>query len=293
MNRSTAHPNLLPSLAVAICGAMWGGFWYPLRWLESAGLGGAWVSVIFFAIAALSPLPWMLRRDAWCGFAEQLPSGILMGTAFAFYTVSLVLTDVIHAILLFYLTPLWSTLAGLVLLGEKVTLNRAIAMALGFAGMVFILGFEQGLPIPRNAGDWIALVSGMLWAAGTLRSYQRPTKGVALTVLSFCTGGFAASLVTVGVAWGLDSPISSIANFGVVLPWAIIFALIFFVPPNFLILWAAQRIDPGRVGILLMTEVLAGAVTAALFSGEVFGVMELTGTLLILCAGLVEVLGRK
>ena len=118
MNRSTAHPNLLPSLAVAICGAMWGGFWYPLRWLESAGLGGAWVSVIFFAIAALSPLPWMLRRDAWRGFAGQLPSGILMGTAFAFYAVSLVLTDVIHAILLFYLTPLWSTLAGLVLLGE-------------------------------------------------------------------------------------------------------------------------------------------------------------------------------
>ena len=43
----------------------------------------------------------------------------------------------------------------------------------------------------------------------------------------------------------------------------------------------------------MMTEVLAGAVTAALFSGEAFGVMELTGTLLILCAGLVEVLGRR
>ncbi len=58
-------------------------------------------------------------------------------------------------------------------------------------------------------------------------------------------------------------------------------------------LWAAQRIDSGRVGILLMTEVLAGAVTAALFSGESFGVMEATGTILILCAGLVEVLGRR
>lgn len=293
MNRGATHPHLLPSLAVAICGAMWGGFWYPLRWLESAGLGGAWVSVIFFAIAAVSPLPWMLRRDAWHGFAGQLPSGILMGTAFAFYTVSLVLTDVIHAILLFYLTPMWSTLAGVVLLGERVTLNRAIAMALGFAGMVFILGFEQGVPIPRNSGDWIALVSGMLWAAGTLRSYLKSTKGVALPVLSFCTGGLAASLVTVWVAWSLDSPISSIGNLGVVLPWAIIIALIFFVPPNFLILWAAQRIDPGRVGILLMTEVLAGAVTAALFSGEAFGAMELSGTLLILCAGLVEVLGRR
>ena len=293
MNRRTTHPHLLPSLAVAICGAMWGGFWYPLRWLESTGLGGAWVSVIFFAIAAISPLPWMLRRDAWRGFAGQLPSGILMGTAFAFYTVSLVLTDVIHAILLFYLTPVWSTLAGVVLLGERVTLNRAIAMALGFAGMVFILGFDQGLPIPRNSGDWIALVSGMLWAAGTLRSYRKPAKGVALPVLSFSAGGLAASLVTVLIAWNLKSSISEIGNFGVVLPLAFVFALIFFVPPNFLILWAAQRINSGRVGILLMTEVLAGAVTAALFSGEAFGAMELAGTVLILCAGLVEVLGRK
>jgi drug/metabolite transporter (DMT)-like permease len=73
----------------------------------------------------------------------------------------------------------------------------------------------------------------------------------------------------------------------------VFFALIFFVPPNFLVLWAAQRIDSGRVGILLMTEVLAGAATAALFSGEAFGTMELAGTLLILCAGLVEVLGRR
>ena len=67
----------------------------------------------------------------------------------------------------------------------------------------------------------------------------------------------------------------------------------FFVPPNFLVLWAAQRIDSGRVGILLMTEVLVGAATAALFSGEPFGLMELTGTALIVCAGLVEVLGRR
>ena len=33
------------------------------------------------------------------------------------YTVSLLLTDVIDAILLFYLTPVWSTLAGLALFG--------------------------------------------------------------------------------------------------------------------------------------------------------------------------------
>ena len=94
---------------------MWGGFWYPLRLLEDVGIGGAWVSVIFFAVAVVSPLPWLLRRSAWEGFGSQLVNGALMGLAFTLYTVSLVLTDVIHAILLFYLTPVWSTLAGIFL----------------------------------------------------------------------------------------------------------------------------------------------------------------------------------
>ncbi|MFN4143377.1 DMT family transporter [Aestuariivirga sp.] len=281
------------SLAVAGSGAMWGGFWLPLRWLEEQGLGGAWVSVIFFAVAAVSPLPWMLRRSAWEGFGTQLVNGALLGLAFTLYTVSLVLTDVINAILLFYLTPVWSTLAGIVLLGERLSLSRGLAMLFGFGGMVFILGFDHGLPLPRNAGDWLALLSGMLWAAGTLRSFLKPSRGVSLPVLTFCIGGLCGSGAVVALAALIGSPIAAIGNLGVGLPWAVLFALIFFVPPNFLVLWAAQRIDSGRVGILLMTEVLAGAVTAALFSGEPFGLMELAGTALILCAGLVEVLGRR
>ncbi len=272
---------------------MWGGFWYPLRLLESFGIGGAWLSIIFFAVAVVSPLPWLLRRSAWEGFGNQLVNGTLMGLAFTLYTVSLVLTDVIHAILLFYLTPVWSTLAGMFLFRERLTFNRGLAMVLGFGGMIFILGFEEGVPIPRNAGDWLALVSGMLWASGTLRSFMRPSKGVSLPVFTFCLGGLAASIIVMLVAAGLDSHIAHLSNVREGLPWAILFAVVFFVPPNFLVLWAAQRIDSGRVGILLMTEVLAGAVTAALFSGEQFGLMELTGTALIVCAGLVEVLGRR
>ena len=77
------------------------------------------------------------------------------------------------------------------------------------------------------------------------------------------------------------------------LPWIILAALIFFVPPNFLILWAAQRLDPGRIGILLTTEVMVGAVSAALLSGEAFGTPEFLGTAFIISAGLVEVLGRR
>jgi drug/metabolite transporter (DMT)-like permease len=42
-----------------------------------------------------------------------------------------------------------------------------------------------------------------------------------------------------------------------------------------------------------MSEVVVGVVSAALFAGEVFGTREAVGTLLILAAGAVEVLGRQ
>ncbi len=272
---------------------MWGGFWLPLRWFDTQGVGGGWVSLVFNAVAALSALPWLARRNAWNGFASQALTGLLLGSAFSLYTISLVLTDVLHAILLFYLTPVWSTLAGWVLFRERMNVSRLAAIALGFTGMTFILGVSGGLPLPRNAGDWISLGSGMLWAAGTLRSFARPSAGIALPVFTFSTGGLVSSALILMIAVSLSMPLANTGNLIHSLPWVILLALIIFVPPNFLVLWAVQRIDPGRVGILLMTEVLVGSITAALFSGEAFGVAELAGTVLIVCAGLIEILGRR
>jgi drug/metabolite transporter (DMT)-like permease len=292
-SKAAHHHTVLLSIAVAFCGGMWGVFWYPMRWLEEAGVGGGWVSLVFNAVALLSPLPWMLRRSAWDGLSGQLLTGLLLGSAFTLYTVSLVMTDVIHAILLFYLTPVWSTLGGWLFLGNRLTVTRAAAMILGLAGMVCILGGETWLPLPRNEGDVVALVSGMLWAAGTLRSYAAPHPGVAQPVFAFSLGGLLSSAAVLLIAEGLGSPLSQTGALVQAMPLMVAIALVMYVPPNFMILWAAQRIDPGRVGILLMTEVLVGAISAALFSGEPFGIMVFAGTALIVSAGLVEVLGRR
>lgn len=284
----------LAALAVAMCGTLWGGFWYPLRWLDASGVGSAWVSLIFFAIAVLVPLPWMVgRKLERAALSSQLLTGLLLGTAFSLYTVSLVLTDVIHAILLFYLTPVWSTLGSLILFGERLTWSRATAMALGFGGMISIFGISGGLPVPHNGGDWIALASGMCWAAGSLRAYNRPSTSITLPVFTFSAGGLVSAAIILAIAMALGAQLASTHNLLPSLPAIVLFAFIVFIPPNYLVLWAAQRIEPARVGILLMTEVLAGAVTAALFSGDAFGVGEAAGTAMILCAGMIEVLGRR
>jgi len=292
MLRPEDRSHVLPSIAVALCGAMWGLFWLPLRWFDSEGVGGAWVSLIFNALALTSALPWLARRDAWQGFRGQILSGLLLGSAFSLYTVSLVMTEVINAILLFYLTPVWSTLAGWILFRERLGLARVLALVLGFAGLAAILGITDGLPLPKNAGDWLALASGMCWAAGTMRSYRRPTSRIAQPVFSFALGGVISSALAIAIGSAMNMPLAETGHLPDVLPWIILLGLVIFIPPNFLILWSAQRIDPGRIGILLMTEVLFGALSAAFLSGEPFGPADAAGTALIVSAGLIEVLRR-
>jgi drug/metabolite transporter (DMT)-like permease len=284
--------HLLPSIAVAVCGSVWGVFWLPMRWFDAEGVGGAWVSLIFNAMALLSALPFLLNRRAWDGFGGQLISGLLLGLAFSLYTISLVMTDVIHAILLFYLTPVWSTIAGWLLFGERLRLTRVLAIIFGFAGLAVILGVTEGIPTPRNAGDWTALAAGVFWSAGTLRSFRYPTDKIALPVFTFALGGIVSTFAILAVTGLMSHPLAATGNMLAMMPWIVLLGLIIFVPPNFLVLWAAQRIDPGRVGILLMTEVLFGSITAALLSGETFTLSDGIGTALIIGAGFIEVLRR-
>lgn len=284
---------LLAAIAVALCGAIWGLFWLPLHWLEGRGVGGGWTSFVFNLVSMLAPLPFLWRRVAWDGFWRQAPAGFLLGTAFSMYSVSLVMTDVLHAILLFYLTPVWSTLAARVIFGTRLTGARIVSIACGAAGMALILGVTEGLPLPRNAGDWVALVSGMLWAAGTMHSFARPAPGIAVPVFTFSLGGLVASGVILALGAAAGMPMAQPGPIWTALPLIIAAALVFFVPPNFLVLWAAQRLDSGRVGILLTTEVLIGALSAGFLSGQPFGIPEIAGTAFIISAGLVEVLGRR
>jgi drug/metabolite transporter (DMT)-like permease len=61
----------------------------------------------------------------------------------------------------------------------------------------------------------------------------------------------------------------------------------------FLTIWPATILTPARVGLLLMSDIIVGVITAAIWSGEPFGWREATGLVMIAGAGFVEVLGHR
>jgi drug/metabolite transporter (DMT)-like permease len=59
------------------------------------------------------------------------------------------------------------------------------------------------------------------------------------------------------------------------------------------VMWAATKLEPARIGILLMAEVFISGITAALLAGETLSLLEVAGGLLVLTAGAIEVWPAK
>jgi len=282
------------SLALMLGGALWGVIWIPIRALEAQGLPGAWPGMLIYAatLLLLSPLLAIRWRHIRTRIWALAFCGVGTGAAFSLYATSLLLTDVVHSILLFYLTPVWGTILGIVLLGERLTPPRIAALCLGIGGLVVVLGDEPGIPWPRNIGDWLALGAGLAWAIGSFGVYRMKAIAVSDQILAFMAGALVvtgATLVIGGNALGgTIAPQVFFGNTG----WGLLIA--FYVAPMLVLtLWPATRLTPGRVGVLLMTDVIAAVASAAWLAGEPFGMREILGSVLMISAALVEVLGKR
>ena len=296
-DRVTRPRLVAPETAIAISGALWGLYWIPVRHLQAGGVGVAWFTLgLFIAVLALL-VPLLVRYPpARAAFTPRmLLTGLLTGGAFVLYTVSIVLTEVVAAILLFYMSPVWATVLGRVLLAERFTASRLVALAMGLGGLWVVLGSESGVPLPRNPGDWCALAAGVMWALGTLRVHQdAATSSAAHAVSLFVGGTLVISLIVggtlvigvVALLPGMAAPPPITAeSAAIVLVMAVVSLL-----SAWSILWGARLLSPGRAGLLLMMEVITGLASAAVLAGEPFGLAQVFGSMLIAGAVVVEVL---
>ena len=142
---------------------MWGLFWMPLRALGEHGIDLAWSTIIFFGIPFVLVLPLAIWRwrSILAGGPWLLLLGFIPALSMVLYSVSVLYTDVIRATLMFYIMPVWSVLMARYFLKEPITPARWLAIAIAAVGMLVIFRAEQGIPLPRNVGDVIAIAAGI------------------------------------------------------------------------------------------------------------------------------------
>lgn len=275
-------------IACAYGGAAWGLFWLPLRALDSAGIDGMWPTVLLFVVPTILFIPIMVKR--WRsiiegGFRLHLIC-VIIGVAVALYSNSMLYTEVVRAMLLYYMTPIWSLLLARVWLGEAITPMRLSAILVGVAGMLVILWTDSGFPWPRNVGDWLGLLSGFIWAVGAVMMRETPHFHAIDLTATFLFWTAVAALCMAILPFA--PPVPALSSVVGSLYWLVPVVLVIIIPTYFAVMWGIPKLNPGVVGLLFLTEISIGAITAAIWAGEPFGIREIVGVALISLAGLVE-----
>ena len=278
----------LPALAVAVSAVIWGLWWIPLRWLAERGLPGDWASFAIYAAAAaiLVPGAWRRRRRLAGGGLSMLLAGGLFGVMLAMWNHAVLVGEVVRVVLLFYLAPVWATILGAVVLRQPVGPARVGAVVLGLAGEAVILGVSDGWPVPRVAAEWLGLGAGLLFAMAATATRRAGAGGdFERTFVSFAVATLAALAF---VAFAPPAVAPSGREMLASLPLAALTAALWVLPGTWLVFWGAARLDPGRVSILLLLEIVAAALSASLLTDEPFGWREAGGCVLIVLAGALE-----
>ncbi|TDO97952.1 DMT family transporter [Marinomonas balearica] len=278
------------SLVAFFAAAFWGVYWIPLRYLESQGVQGV-TAVVLLSLPAILPLLIMVgmtRHRYQTHWRALCLIGLCTGLGIALYSSGVIYSSVVRATLLFYLTPVWSTLIEIFWLRERVTWTRWLAVVVGLLGMVLLLsGGDWG---EQGKGDILAFLSGIFWAFGAsmVRRYNRiPIPGMALGQFSFTVIG----ALLIGYFLG-STPMDDVDlthSAGLVM---FSFSLLILMPIVAAIFWAQKVINPGRAGLLMMSEVMVAVISASIILPEErMHTIEWFGAVLILSACLVEVLG--
>ena len=286
MTRQAPTP-LTASLAVVLPAALWGAVWWPLRYLDQQGVPGEWSIGFVNLVAALVLLPFLIFwfRQYRAHLGKALLIGIATGTGITLYYMGIIHTSIIRATLFFYMTPIWATLIGIYWLKEPSTFRRWLAIAIGLIGLGLLLSGDHIRAF--NIGDFLAFLSGVSWAiGGAMLNRYNDVPFVASTFFQFLVA--AIVIFPISLAVGI-LVVPTFADFWVQTPVMVIAALILFLPSILSIFWASQYLFPGRVGLLMMSEVLVAVIsTSLLLEDEQLQFIHWVGAALIIIAGIVE-----
>lgn len=280
----------MPTLVLLCAAVLWGLTWVPLRLLNAQGVEGVPLTLVAYLAACVVYVPLLaLRYHSWRSRAWQIATLLLMGGLLnVAYNVALMYGDVVRAMLLFYLQPVWGVLGGWLFLRERVDLRRMLAVPTGLAGAVLVLGGPALLANPPSPMDALAVLAGFAYAMANVTA--RAAREVPESSKVACH--FIGAALMAGAVMPLQPHPVPPLDLPLVLALTG-YSLGYVTLGTALTMWAVTRMEAGRAALLLSVELLVGVFSGALFAGGVLGLRELGGTALVLSAVLLETLPRR
>lgn len=291
---------LLPALALAFNALVWGVSWWPFRQLQAIGLHPLWATVLIYLVAVIGVAS---VRPRAIGQVLRTPAlwvlVLASGTTNAAFNWAVSIGDVVRVVLLFYLMPLWAVLLARLLLNEPLTrlAGVRVLLALCGAGLVLMPDIPAGgsvwshLPWPRSLADWLGVAGGMSFALNNVMLRREAARSEESRALAMFMGGVVvagALAATLGMQGSVPWPPAPAASWGL----ATLALSVLFLISNFALQYGAARLPANVTAVVMLSEVLFAAVSAALWGGGGFTPAVLLGGGLIVLAALLSIAGR-
>ena len=274
----------LPLLALLYAASFWGFVWYPIRLLEGLGLSGLWQTLISYA-AALALIT-LLRGLPLKSLTGQGRNAFWLTLASGWTNVAFVLAvidgEVVRVLILFYLSPLWAALLGRWLLAEPIRPHTGFMLTLGLAGAVIMLWQPGALQTPVNRADWLALSAGVAFALTNVMTRRMQGVSDRLKTQLAWAGVVAISGLWLLVATLPVPHVTAAAWLG-----ALALGVLGFFFSTLAVVYAVSRMPIQRSSVIMLFEIVVGALSAWLLAGEGMGWREWLGGTLIVGAGLI------
>jgi len=284
------------AIAVTAGSAIWGLFWFPLRYLDEIGIPGIWAIALVMATATLAALLVVAWRKEWQDLTIMQPwfIGIALGLASVLYFIGVLFSDVVRVIFLFYLLPVWTTLAARFVYGEPIRRAQLPVIAAALIGVWLLLGGGNKLPLPQNAGDYCGLAAGMCWGFSLALLRGRPIAGPAASSVTALGSGLALALIA-ATAFSSLSNIESLSypepdalKSGLLA--ALLFGSAVLFPAMFGQIWGARRIPAPTAALLTMAEIIVATISAGFLIGTELGPVSIFGGLVIVSAVCIDLI---
>lgn len=285
MQSSNQQSRLLPVISLLFSATLWGIVWYPLRLLEQQGLAGLWSALLSFAAATAACL-WVLFRERRALAANFLPL-LLMALAAGWCNVAFIIAvlegNVVRVLLLFYLSPFWAVCLGWLLLDERLDGRSLLVFVIAVSGAFIMLWDDSlGYPWPDGRADWLAVSSGFAFALSNVFVRKLQTVG---TLLKSTTTWVA--VVVIAAVWIVLRGAAFPAVGPGVIAAAALLGLCGFLVMSLAVVYGVTRMPVHRSAVILLFELVVGAVSSLLLTDEVILLREWLGGGLIIVAAYV------
>lgn len=177
-----------------------------------------------------------------------------------------------EATIVCYTMPVWASIFAWIVLGERITARRLLALGVGFAGLlVLVLGDGLDVGLAKLPGVGFALAAALLFSLGTVVTKRWPVAMPPASLVAWQTGlGCLPLLVGALIFDSVDVAAISTQSwllllYGGVAPLGLCYLAWFA---------ALKRLPASAAAAGTLLTPVVGVITAALFLGEPLGLRE-------------------